>query len=56
MGIYTIAERVESAEVLMELGRLGIDFAQGFRIAEPRSTDFFPYLKETTKVHSLHRH
>jgi diguanylate cyclase (GGDEF)-like protein/PAS domain S-box-containing protein len=30
MGIQTIAERVESPEVLAELGRLGIGFAQGF--------------------------
>ena len=37
MGIQTIAERVESAEVLAELARLGIGFAQGFHIAEPRS-------------------
>jgi diguanylate cyclase (GGDEF)-like protein/PAS domain S-box-containing protein len=45
MGIQTIAERVESAEVLAELGRLGIGFAQGFHIAKPRSTAAFPYLK-----------
>ena len=38
MGIQTIAERVESPEVLAELGRLGIGFAQGFYIAKPRST------------------
>jgi EAL domain-containing protein (putative c-di-GMP-specific phosphodiesterase class I) len=46
MGIQTIAERVESAEVLTELGRLGIGYAQGFHIAEPRSTKEFPYLRE----------
>jgi diguanylate cyclase (GGDEF)-like protein/PAS domain S-box-containing protein len=45
MGIQTIAERVESAEVLAELGRLGIGFAQGFYIAKPRSTREFPYLR-----------
>jgi diguanylate cyclase (GGDEF)-like protein/PAS domain S-box-containing protein len=45
MGIQTIAERVESPEVLAELGRLGIGFAQGFYIAKPRSTDEFPYLR-----------
>jgi EAL domain-containing protein (putative c-di-GMP-specific phosphodiesterase class I) len=45
MGIHTIAERVESAEVLAELGRLGIGFAQGFHIAMPRSTAEFPYAK-----------
>lgn len=46
MGIYTVAERVESAEVLAELGRLGIGFAQGFHIAVPRSTRDFPYLNQ----------
>ena len=45
MGIQTIAERVESAEVLAELARLGIGFAQGFHIAEPRSTALFPYAR-----------
>ena len=45
MGIHTIAERVESLEVLQELGRLGIGFAQGFHIAEPESTSGFPYLR-----------
>ncbi len=45
MGIHTIAERVESPEVLAELGRLGIGFAQGFHIATPRSTSEFPYLR-----------
>jgi EAL domain-containing protein (putative c-di-GMP-specific phosphodiesterase class I) len=46
MGIQTIAERVESAEVLAELGRLGIGYAQGFYIAEPRSTLTFPYVRD----------
>ncbi len=46
MGIHTIAERVESAEVLAELGRLGIGFAQGYHIAEPRPIEGFPYLAD----------
>jgi EAL domain-containing protein (putative c-di-GMP-specific phosphodiesterase class I) len=49
MGIQTIAERVESAEVLAELGRLGISHAQGFHIAAPRSTKEFPYLREPAR-------
>jgi EAL domain-containing protein (putative c-di-GMP-specific phosphodiesterase class I) len=49
MGIQTIAERVESAEVLAELARLGIGFAQGFHIAEPRSTKEFPYLRDPSR-------
>jgi EAL domain-containing protein (putative c-di-GMP-specific phosphodiesterase class I) len=43
MGIRTIAERVESEEVLLELGRLGIAFAQGFHIATPKPVKDFPY-------------
>jgi diguanylate cyclase (GGDEF)-like protein/PAS domain S-box-containing protein len=50
MGIHTIAERVESIEVLQELGRLGIGFAQGFYIAEPRSTREFPYLRSQERA------
>jgi diguanylate cyclase (GGDEF)-like protein/PAS domain S-box-containing protein len=45
MGIRTIAERVESEEVLLELGRLGIAFAQGFHIAMPKPVTDFPYLR-----------
>jgi diguanylate cyclase (GGDEF)-like protein len=45
MGILTIAERVESEEVLLELGRLGIAFAQGFHIAVPKPVKDFPYLR-----------
>ncbi len=43
MGIHTIAERVESVEVLVELGRLGIGFAQGYHIAAPQPVSAFPY-------------
>ena len=45
MGIHTIAERVECKEVLDELARLGIDYAQGYYISEPRSVAEFPYLR-----------
>jgi len=45
MGIHTIAKRVESAEVMQELGRLGIGFAQGFFVAPPRPEKEFPYLR-----------
>jgi EAL domain-containing protein (putative c-di-GMP-specific phosphodiesterase class I) len=45
MGILTIAERVESEEVLLELARLGIAFAQGFHIAVPKPIGEFPYLR-----------
>lgn len=36
IGIKTIAERVESAEVLDQLERMGVDFAQGFGILPPQ--------------------
>ncbi|HEY2683502.1 MAG TPA: EAL domain-containing protein [Steroidobacteraceae bacterium] len=45
MGIQTIAERVESREVLEELARLGIGYAQGFHIARPKPSKEFPYLR-----------
>ncbi|MDE2306093.1 MAG: PAS domain S-box protein [Gammaproteobacteria bacterium] len=43
MGIQTIAERVDSPEVLEELARLGIGFAQGFHVARPQPIADFPY-------------
>ena len=41
MGIKTIAERVESQEVLEKLGSIGIEYAQGFYIARPASVSTF---------------
>ena len=41
MGIQTIAERVESQEVLEKLGSIGIEYAQGFYIARPASVSTF---------------
>ena len=35
MGMKTIAEFVESEEILRELERIGVDYAQGFGIAKP---------------------
>ena len=35
LGIATVAERVESEAVLAALGRIGIDFAQGFFLSQP---------------------
>jgi diguanylate cyclase (GGDEF)-like protein/PAS domain S-box-containing protein len=48
MSIQTIAERVESRAVLVELARLGIGYAQGFHIAEPESTARFPFVRHVT--------
>ena len=36
MGIQTIAEFVESQEILDKITAIGIDFAQGYGIAKPR--------------------
>jgi EAL domain-containing protein (putative c-di-GMP-specific phosphodiesterase class I) len=35
LGIATVAECVESEAVLVELKRIGVDFAQGFYLAKP---------------------
>jgi EAL domain-containing protein (putative c-di-GMP-specific phosphodiesterase class I) len=39
IGIQTIAEHVESVQVLEQLRRIGVDFAQGLVISEPRILD-----------------
>jgi diguanylate cyclase (GGDEF)-like protein/PAS domain S-box-containing protein len=45
MGIETIAERVETRQVLDKLGALGIGFAQGYYIARPSSiASFEPWI------------
>lgn len=36
MGILTSAELVETQEILVELGKLGVDYAQGFTISQPQ--------------------
>ena len=41
MGIETIAERVETKQVLEKLGSLGVEFAQGYYIARPASVESF---------------
>ncbi len=42
MGIQTIAERVESGEVLARLAEIGIAYAQGYHIAVPRPVAELP--------------
>ncbi|EHQ52566.1 ammonia permease [Ectothiorhodospira sp. PHS-1] len=39
MGLKTIAEFVENEEVLEVLGRIGVDFVQGYHIGRPRPLD-----------------
>jgi diguanylate cyclase (GGDEF)-like protein/PAS domain S-box-containing protein len=35
MGMETVAEFVESSEILVELGKMGVDYAQGYGVAKP---------------------
>jgi diguanylate cyclase (GGDEF)-like protein/PAS domain S-box-containing protein len=50
MGIETIAERVETRQVLEKLGALGVEFAQGYYIARPASIESFePWADEDTR-------
>ena len=37
MGMQTIAEFVESTEIMVELGKMGVDFAQGYGVAKPQA-------------------
>ena len=41
MGIQTIAERVETKDVLDKLASLGVAYAQGYYIARPASVQSF---------------
>lgn len=44
MGMETVAEFVESKEIMVELGKIGVDYAQGYGVARPSSLkDFKPY-------------
>jgi EAL domain-containing protein (putative c-di-GMP-specific phosphodiesterase class I) len=48
MGIKTIAERVETAEVLACLAEIGVEYAQGEYIASPQSVHT---LNRITRMH-----
>jgi diguanylate cyclase (GGDEF)-like protein/PAS domain S-box-containing protein len=44
MGMETVAEFVESKEIMVELGKMGVDYAQGYGVAKPKPIDeFTPY-------------
>ena len=44
MGMETVAEFVESTEIMVELGKMGVDFAQGFGVAKPHAlADFMQH-------------
>lgn len=48
MGIKTIAERVESAEVLDCLAEIGVEYAQGIYVAIPESVESLSRITRTT--------
>ena len=51
MGIETIAERVETKQVLDKLSALGVEFAQGYYIARPASVaSFEPWANMSAKI------
>lgn len=47
MGLKTVAERVESAEVLRCLADIGVEYAQGFYIAKPESIEALSRITRT---------
>ncbi len=49
MNIRTIAECVESQEILVQVGKLGIDYAQGFFLASPEPLQNFSQFPITSK-------
>jgi diguanylate cyclase (GGDEF)-like protein/PAS domain S-box-containing protein len=51
MGIRTIAERVDSAEVLARLADIGIQYAQGHYIGAPQPVDILDALLDTDPAH-----
>jgi EAL domain-containing protein (putative c-di-GMP-specific phosphodiesterase class I) len=45
MGMETVAEFVESKGIMVALGKMGVDYAQGYGIAKPKHIDeFAPYM------------
>ncbi|MBU2676803.1 MAG: EAL domain-containing protein, partial [Gammaproteobacteria bacterium] len=53
MGIETIAERVESKQVLEKLASLGVAFAQGYYVGRPTSVaTFAPWLEDAFEQQS----
>lgn len=45
MGMETVAEFVESKEIMVELGKIGVDYAQGYGVARPTSLNEFASYK-----------
>jgi EAL domain-containing protein (putative c-di-GMP-specific phosphodiesterase class I) len=53
MGIRTVAEHVDSQDVLDTLTTIGVEFAQGFLIAKPRPVAEFPRTAAGRRVAEL---
>ena len=50
MSIKTVAEFVESDDIMVQLGKMGVDFAQGYCIAEPAPLiEFVSYNSDSTE-------
>ncbi|ALS96946.1 EAL domain-containing protein [Lacimicrobium alkaliphilum] len=51
MGMQTVAEFVESKEIMIELGKIGVDYAQGYGVARPASIrEFAPLTISAEKI------
>lgn len=46
MGMETVAEYVENSEIMVELGKIGVDYAQGFGVAEPQPITHMQSIEE----------
>ena len=47
MGIRTVAESVESTEIMVELGKIGVDYALGYGLATPKLLGEFKSYQQT---------
>jgi diguanylate cyclase (GGDEF)-like protein/PAS domain S-box-containing protein len=56
MGIATVAERVDSAEVLQCLAELGVQYAQGHYLAAPQPIDVLASLVAAEPLESVSTH
>jgi EAL domain-containing protein (putative c-di-GMP-specific phosphodiesterase class I) len=49
MKIKTVAEFVESKDIMVQIAKLGVDYAQGFYIAKPEPLlHYSPYTDTTS--------
>jgi EAL domain-containing protein (putative c-di-GMP-specific phosphodiesterase class I) len=47
LGMQTVAESVEDAGTLARISELGLDYAQGYFVAEPEALDEEPAQRQT---------